>query len=90
MNLKELMSTKPNDLAKMQFKELKAHVLKVLSKVTTEIKNDNLEIIESLTFHSPAGDGYGEDNHCIDFDYGDGNCDILYVVDILKQLKSQF
>lgn len=86
MNLKELMETNPQDLAVLQHKELKAHVLNILSEVADAIKNDQFHIIDDMTEESPSGDGYGRDNSYIDFGYGDRSMDITEITATLAEL----
>ena len=92
MNLKQIMEVNPITLAELQHKELKKHALSVLDGVRSLIENEKYDEIEKLLFYSPAGDGYGSDNNCINFDYGvNGNegMDIEEVVDRLQSLKKQ-
>lgn len=90
MNLKELMSTRPEDLAELQFRELKQHVLNILNKVTNAVDNNDFKTVKEMTFCSPSGDGYGSDNDCIDFNYGTKeNIDILNIIGTLEYLLEQ-
>lgn len=90
MNLSELMKTTPETLALQQYIALKRHVLERLELVKDEIMNESFNI-EPLTFFSPAGDGMGEDNSCVDFSYNqtDNPVDIAEIVQQLKKLKGQ-
>lgn len=87
MDLKELMSTDVDTLAKKQHDALKEHVLSVLDEIADIVENEKYEQIEVHTFSSPAGDGYGLDNDVIDFGYGDDHLDILEVAEVLKNLR---
>lgn len=90
MNLSELMKTKPENLAELQHKQLKEHVLSVLSNIQKLVEEEQYDSIEDCCGFSGAGDGYGSDNHYIDFSYNeDSSCalDILDVADHLSKLK---
>ena len=87
MDLKELMSTDVDTLAKKQHDALKEHVLSVLDEIADLVENEKYEQNEVRTFSSPAGDGYGLDNDVIDFGYGDDHLDILEVAEVLKNLR---
>jgi len=85
VNLAELMRVDPDSLRMLQYKAYKAHVCGILHKVLDAIDSDNVEAIKGLTglmMHSPAGDGWGEDNWCLNFGVagaGDGmdNMDVM-------------
>lgn len=83
MNLSELLSTTPEDLAVKQLEALKADTIARLRAVAELIKEGNYEGIEALCGYSASGDGYGDDNHYIMFHYGD----IMETVDKLKRLS---
>lgn len=91
MNLKEIMQTNPKTLAELQHRELKKHTLQILSIITDLIESENYNEIENYLFESPAGDGYGMDSSCIDFNYGvnDIGMDIEEIVGRLQVLKKQ-
>lgn len=85
MNLRELLDSTPETLAEMQHKALKQFVIGKLESIINDIKAEHYYIEDKL-FYSPAGDGYGCDNHCIDFSES-GFDDIKEVVTRLRYLK---
>lgn len=88
MDLKELLSTTPEDLAKLQHKELKKIVLNKLKEISKLIENEKYDKIEEYTVFSPAGDGMGTDSYHINFGYAESmKEDIIDVIDRLKELK---
>lgn len=95
MELKELMQTSVENLAEKQHDKLKQHVLNIINKLELYIDNEQYDKVEDMTFSSPAGDGYGLDNNCINFDYGNKNqyregiLDIMEVVEDLQNLKEK-
>lgn len=91
MHLQELMSTQPEELAEKQHKHLKDHVIGTLKKAVMLIEDENYSEIDNMLFHSPAGDGYGFDNDCIDFRISGVSepMDIGEVTDWLKKLKDK-
>jgi protein-tyrosine phosphatase len=82
-----LLSTTPESLAKLQYDSLKAHAIVVLQSALRNVTQDTPDKIK--TFHSPAGDGYGRDNDCIDFAYPgtDEPLDIKEITEKLLHLK---
>jgi len=76
------------NLKERQKLTLKKHCLKVLKLVSNCIENDRFDELESMLFSSPAGDGYGCDNMCIQFGWDDLDYDISEIVDKLKELQS--
>lgn len=90
MNINELLSTTPENLADKQFNAVKEHAIQILEKVISHLKKDEFEEVKSMTNFSPSGDGMGCDNSFIDFklnsDDKDGT-DICQVIDILKSLN---
>lgn len=91
MDLSKLMETSPENLAKLQYNELKAFAVITLENVLAYLKQENFEIIRNkYLFDSPAGDGHGSDNRCIDFSYDDKqtySTDIGDILDTLEGLK---
>jgi hypothetical protein len=67
MELSELLDTSPETLAIAQKKALSAHVCARLSQIMDAIHQGRYDEVRKLTFESPAGDGMGSDNTCIDF-----------------------
>lgn len=91
MDLSKLMETSPEKLAELQYNELKAFAIKILENVLGHLKQEHFEIIRNeYLFDSPAGDGYGSDNECINFTYNReqiGDLDIGDIIDELEGLK---
>lgn len=90
MNLKELMSTTPESLAKLQIKELKDFTIKKLRNIATLIQDGKFDEVKDYLKFSPDGDGYGTDKYFINFDYDNSNAgegtDLSEIIDRLKNL----
>ncbi len=84
-----LMSINADNLKEKQFNVLKEHGISLLRNIIGLINENKFEEIERYTFYSPAGDGMGSDNNCINFDYTDDQdgMDISSYVDLLISLK---
>lgn len=83
-NIDEIMKLQPETLAQEQYKILKQHTLDTLNEVVQLIKNEKYDKLDDYVSFSSAGDGYGNENHYIDFYCGD----IVETVERLKYLKS--
>lgn len=86
-DIKNIMELDLDNLKGRQRDALKIHALKVLKLVSNCIENNRFDELESMMFSSPAGDGYGVDNMCIQFGWGDDNYDISEIVDKLRGLS---
>jgi len=87
MHLSELMTTTPQNLAERQLEALSAHAIGILKALIESIKVKNFKDVP-LTFFSPAGDGYGRDNYCINFAYNkDETMDIAELMEKLELLR---
>lgn len=88
MDLKTLMETSPEDLAELQYNELKNHTIGILEQVKKQLYDDDFEQVKNNLVYSPAGDGYGSDNYFIDFSYSPqkGTNYSLDLMDIIDQL----
>lgn len=82
-NIDEIMKLQPETLAQEQYRALRQHTLETLNEIAQLIKNEKYDKIRDYVSFSASGDGYGSDNHYIDFYYGD----IVDTVDRLKCLK---
>lgn len=89
LTLEELMDTRVDDLAKRQHDALKQHTLAILDKATKAIMREDYNAAIGMLFVSPAGDGYGLDNQCINFSFksGDHITDFGEIVITLTALK---
>ncbi len=67
MDLKKLLSTTPETLAREQYDALTAAVVSRLGKLAGRVQRGELEEASAVLFNSPAGDGHGCENACIDF-----------------------
>jgi hypothetical protein len=86
MNLEELMKIDINNLAQKQYKAYEQHVIDILDNIKKCIIEKRFNDIK--TFESRLGDGYGDDNTCIDFGYkGMEEMDISDVINKLKSLE---
>jgi len=92
MDLKTLLDTRPENLAEAQHKALRAHVAATLNIIRERVLDGRYDLVREMLFDSPAGDGMGSDNVCINFDYtGDKRAeplDISMVLDRLEQLRN--
>lgn len=71
-----------------KYQAMKEHIVSVLDKVKFIVETGRYEDLEDIIFFSPAGDGYGEENHCINFAWHDDeDMDIKKAVTILERLK---
>lgn len=89
--LEATMKINVNNLAETQHAALKQHVYNVLELVRQAVEREDYQlVIDSLTFDSPAGDGYGTDNNCINFAYAKDNAcvDITEILNKMLALKS--
>ncbi|WP_071146125.1 hypothetical protein [Bacteroides ihuae] len=88
-NISDIMSVNVNNLRERQYSALKSHVLEKLNRVSKAIEEDRLSDIESELSFSPAGDGYGCNNHFIDFNWekGDETIDMAEVTNMLMELS---
>lgn len=69
MDIEEMMSINVKNLASKQHKYLQKHALKVLKVITKLIEREDYDL-DNLDKHisfSPSGDGYGAENHFINF-----------------------
>jgi len=87
MDLKTLMEAKPEDLALLQFRELKKHVINVLQNIAELIKEHKFrEVKQYLVFSS--------DNYFINFSYISEDdpstaMDLYEIIEKLERLHRQ-
>ena len=86
IDLDKLMTTTPESLAKLQHDTLKAHFLDVLKSIQDAIQHEEYNEEDLPLFNSPAGDGWGLDNVCIDFSYA-GHSDPIDIQEALTMLR---
>ena len=92
MELKDLLATKPEDLAMKQEMALRAHAAAKLRFIAQLIEDGAYEAVERELDNSPAGDECGRDNTFISFEelqlsfYRGGTTDIGDVIEKLQQL----
>ena len=91
MEIDEIMKIDVSNLAETQFNALKKHVIEKLVKVADIINRSRpgdsvVDKVEKMVSFSPAGDGYGLDNHFIDFGYGGENLDVIQVAENIEKL----
>ena len=81
----------PEEIKRIQREKLKKCAINTLRLIAEAIKDDkDFSTIESLTFHSAAGDGYGNNNTCINFGDIAGKCyDIEELFEELKVLSTK-
>lgn len=94
LNIKQLLSTTPETLAEQQREALLREVQSTFSRLVTHLQKDEFQHATGMLGTSPAGDGYGCDNRCVNFDHVmeriDRACfaDIGDVIDKLKSLSA--
>ena len=86
MTTKELVNLDIDSLEVAKFNAVKKSCLSILDNVASAIKDNNFDIVDKMLEYSPAGDGYGSDNHYISFSEIDDNFDIHDVVELLQKL----
>lgn len=69
MSVEELMDIDIDNLIEKQHDVLKSHTINILENVIDMIKDERYEELENMLVYSPSGDGYGCDNHFINFSY---------------------
>lgn len=74
----------PKELARKKYEAYKTYVLQVLDNVKQEIERESFSNIEKYLFESPSGDGWGLDNHCIDFGINNRVMDIYDACQMLQ------
>lgn len=89
MNIQEIMEIDIDNLAEKQHNAVKNHVIEVLQDIINLVEEEKYEEIQNKLIYSPSGDGYGGDNHYINFSYRNGEEDIKEMMDRLKNLKSK-
>ena len=84
----EIMTKKfnPRKLAEEQHEAYKQYILNILDKVKETITRGAYSDIEKMTAFSGAGDGWGNDNHYIDFGFDKEPMDIMEAVNYLAYL----
>lgn len=55
------------EIAKIQKQKLKESAISILRQVADAINKEDFFLVKRITFSSGSGDGYGQDNTCIDF-----------------------
>ena len=86
-DIKDIMQMDVTNLKKKQFDALKRHVLGELNLLCNCIENNRFTEAGAFLFDSPAGDGYGLDSTCINFQY-DRTDDPLDIGDVIEKLES--
>lgn len=87
VTLKQLMAATPESIAKLQYEALQVHVLQVLNRIETAVMAADYESVWAATFLSPARDGYGMDNSCINFTYIEGEGNVMDIGDVCNRLE---
>lgn len=88
-SVKQLLEINADNLKQRQFEALKQHGIDLLLHIVDLLRKNDFEGIRKFTFYSPAGDGMGSDNNCLDFDWsGDHEgTDIDSYLDYLEGLQ---
>lgn len=88
MDLDVLLQMTPETLALSQHQALKEHTVRVLTETAAAIAAEQYDTVGQRLFFSPAGDGNGVDNYCIDFGWAGAGTDMGKTVDRLIELKA--
>jgi len=75
------------EIARLQFEELYDHSMQILRDVLQCLGNKKYNDIKKMTFFSPAGDGYGLDNSCLNFGTIEEPIDIFEMVETLQNFE---
>lgn len=92
MDVKQLLSTTPETLAERQHAALLLETKRTLSLLMSHLDKGDYQAAVAMLENSPAGDGHGCDNACINFshvmDANNSGCftDIGDVIDRLQSL----
>lgn len=86
VDIKEMLSLKPENLAAQQHEALKQYVVQKIKDFNQLINSEKYEEALNLLANSPAGDGYGCDNEYLDFSET-GSEDIGCILRKLKSLQ---
>lgn len=87
-NLDDIMSINVDNLKQKQLAALKAHVLAKLSQIHILIGQNKFNEVKEYLIHSPAGDGYGDDNYYINFGWElNSNLDLCEVLEKMEGLS---
>lgn len=77
-----------NEIFKIKKDKLKDYAIQKLSLAIEAVKQEDFSLIEKDTFESPAGDGWGSDDTCLDFGKIKGQVlNIRQLFDIMKYYK---
>ena len=85
---------KPQQISKIQYEKMKLHLLEKIETIRKLINQEaSGEELRTQLFFSPAGDGMGCDNYCIDFGWDNHGMneemDLKEALDTLRYLKEQ-
>lgn len=76
------------NLQEEQLKELKRHTVEVLHKIAVAVEKEDFKAIKDNMQFSPAGDGYGDENHFIDFSWSGPTMDIGEIVEKMESRRA--
>lgn len=68
-SVKELLTTTPETLASRQHKALLAETTDTFGRLVSCLARGDYKAATDMLANSPAGDGHGCDNSCIDFSH---------------------
>jgi hypothetical protein len=90
INLDDLLNIDIENLANAQYDALKKHTIDKLRLVIELLEIDDLQGVADLLKFSPDGDGWGSENHFIDFSYNDRyNRDLGDILEQMASLKNE-
>lgn len=87
MKLHELLETTPENLAMRQRDALIDHAVSILDTIRERIRSGCFDL-DDMLFHSPAGDGYGENNDCINFNFTGVPGAVMDIRELVGRLRS--
>lgn len=87
MDLQRLLQINPNELAIEQHNALNIFVVNRLRKVADLVEKGKYNDVLNMLEYSSAGDGYGSENHYIDFSDSGAGDDLEQMIANLQRLK---
>jgi hypothetical protein len=76
-----------NGMSEEKVEALKQHAIQTLRKVANYLEKGEYEKIKPMVEYSPAGDGYGCDNHFINLSNTEQPMDIMELISELQWLE---
>ena len=68
----------PRKIAENKYEAYKKYIIETIEKAKECVEALDLEFLAKMSFDSCAGDGYGDDNSCVNFAYNEDEHKDLY------------